>query len=276
MKKNWFALITGVFLLLISGMLIFIGMNRHLIDKKTYYSIGTVIDFKGNIQKETNEIQKLPLKFNDPVFSNHRYTLGENSYIEIEINDQSLNILGPAEFTFNIVDAQAKVVFINFSVFTEILPKDFESKDITLTYKGWMIQSFFDPVRDLKKSEKRNLGGLIDTGTEPLVKDIPKSKPLPIPEEEKNSYLEEIISIKRPLLKKCYENYLLDNPMATGELVVEFTLNTRGRVSSAKVKDSSFFRSEAFKLCIVNVFKQIRSRPFSGDHIQVTYPIEFM
>ena len=137
-----------------------------------------------------------------------------------------------------------------------------------------MIQSFFDPVRDFQESEKRELEGLSDIGTKPTEEEL--GDPLPIPEEEKSSYLEEIISIKRPLLKKCYENYLLDNPMATGELVVEFTLNTNGRVSSAKVKDSSFFRSEAFKLCIVNVFKQIRSRPFSGDHIQVTYPIEFM
>jgi hypothetical protein len=274
MKKNWLAFTIGVFLLLISCTLIFIGMNKHLVDKKVYYSIGTIVDFKGDILKETDEDKKLSLKFNDLVYSNHRYTLGDDSYIEIEINGQSLNILGPAEFTFNVVDAQARVVFINFSEFTEVLPKNFESKNVNLTYRGWMIQSFFDPVRDFEESEKRTLEGLTDVGTEPDPEEV--GEPQPIPEEEKSSYLEEIISIKRPLLKKCYENYLLDNPMATGELVVEFTLNTNGKVSSAKVKDSSFFRSEGFKLCIVNVFKQIRSRPFSGDHIQVTYPIEFM
>ena len=275
MKKNWFIFFIGVLLLLIGCTLVFIAMNKHLINKKVYYSIGTVVDFKGDIQKETeDEGQKLSLKLNDTIFSNHRYTLGNESYIEIEINGQKLSILGPAEFTFNVVDAQARVVFINFSEFTETLPKDFESKNINLTYRGWMIQSFFNPVRDLEESEKRKLEGLTNVGDEPTPEDV--KEPLPIPEEEKNSYLEEIISIKRPLLKKCYENYLLSNPMATGELVVEFTLNTNGKVSSAKVKDSSFFRGEAFKLCIVNVFKQIQSRPFSGDHIQVTYPIEFM
>ena len=296
MKKNWLAFVIGVFLLFISYALVFINVNKRPVDKKIYYSIGTVVDFKGDIQKKTNETKKLPLNFNDTVFSNHHYTLDENSYIEIEINNQNLNILGPAEFTFNVADAQARVVFINFSVFTETLPKDFESKNITLTYRGWMIQPFFDPVKDFEESEKRKLEGLIDVDTELSVKNSLKSsfenslkksvknsvkgkdisKPPPIPEEEKNSYLEEIISIKRPLLKKCYENYLLDNPMATGELIVEFTLNTNGRVSSAKIKDSSFFKSKGFKLCIVNVFKQIRSRPFSGDHIQITYPIEFM
>ena len=274
MKKNWLALIIGVLLLLVSCSLIFIGMNQHLVGKKVFYAIGTIVDFKGDILKETDEERKLPLKFNDPVYSNHRYQLGNDSYIEIEINGQTLNILGPAEFTFNVIDAQSRVVFINFREFTEVLPKDFESKSINLTYRGWMIQSFFDPVRDFEESEKRELEGLNSINSEPTAEEL--SEPLPIPENEKSSYLEEIISIKRPLLKKCYENYLLDNPMATGDLVVEFTLNTNGRVSSAKVKDSSFFRSEGFKLCIVNVFKQVRSRPFTGDHIQVTYPIEFM
>jgi len=276
MKKNWLALFIGVLLLLVSCSLIYIGMNKHLTKSKVYYSIGSVVDFKGDVKKETDEAARLTLKFGDQVFSNHKYTLGEESYIEIEINGQSLNILGPAEFTFNVVDAKARLVFINFSEFTEILPKDFESQSISLTYKGWMIQSFFDPVKDFENSDKQELQGLKDIANEDVETVEDTEEPLPIPEEEKSSYLEEIISVKRPLLKKCYENYLLDNPMATGELVVEFTLNSSGRVSSAKVKDSSFFRSEAFKLCIVNVFKQIRSRPFSGDHIQVTYPIEFM
>ena len=274
MKKNWLALVVGVVLLLISCSLLFIGTSKYLVNKKVFYAIGTVVDFKGNILKEADEDRKLALDFNDPVYSNHRYKLGEDSYIEIEINGQTLNVLGPAEFTFNVIDAQSRIVFINFSEFTEVLPKDFESKSISLTYRGWMIQSFFDPVEDFENSEKRELEASGSINSEPTKEEL--SEPLPIPEDQKSSYLEEIISIKRPLLKKCYENYLLDNTMATGDLIVEFTLNTNGRVSSAKVKDSSFFRSEGFKLCIVNVFKQIRSRPFTGDHIQVTYPIEFM
>ncbi len=275
MKKNWLALTLGILLFFTGCLMVVFGLNKHWLGQKFYYSIGKVIDFKGEVLKQTDlDTKKSQVTFNDKIYSNHKYYLKKDSYVEMEINTQTLNIVGPAVFTFNVLSSKSKTVFINFNEFTEILPKDFKSENINLTYKGWTIEAFFDPVKDLENSEKRNLKGL--NSFEELGDEVVSEEPLPLLEEEKSSYIEEIISIKRPLLKKCYENYLQDNPMSTGSLMVEFTLSTSGRVSSAKVKDSSFFRSESFKLCIVNVFKQIRSRPFSGDHIQVTYPIEFM
>jgi len=276
MNKSWITLFSGLMLLLVSCVLIFFSMNKHLNNEKLFYTIGKIADVKGDVKKENDGKKTNKIKFNDLIYSNDKYTLGSDSYIEIEIDGETLNIIGPAEFTFNVMDANSRLVFVNFSEFTELLPKDFESKKINLTYRGWLIQPFFDPQKDFESSQKQKLQGYKSDFKDEISEQQEGIEPQPIPEEDKSSYLEEIISIKRPLLKKCYENYLLDNPMATGELVVEFTLSSNGKVSSAKVKDSSFFRGESFKLCIVNVFKQIKSRPFSGEHIQVSYPIEFM
>lgn len=273
MTKGVIVLILGFCLLIISGALLYINLNTHLLTDKTYYRIGTIEDYKGKVTKFTQDVKTDKIGFGDPIFSNQAFTLENESYLEVQINSETVNILGPAKFSFNVVNPNTKKVFINFNQFTEVLPKKFESDSIILTYKGWTVEPFFNPKTDLEKSEKT----LLDKSPNAFDEDtaFEETEPKPIPEEEKPSYLEEIISIKRPLLKKCYENYLKENPLATGELTVEFTLQNNGRVSSARVKDSSFFRSELFKTCIVNVFKQIRSRPFAGDTLQVTYPIEF-
>lgn len=273
MIKGVLSLVLGFVLLIISGGLLYLNLNTHLLGDKTYYKIGAVEDYKGNVFKHSPDSKTNRIDFGDPIYSNQAYVLEDNSYIEVQINKETINILGPAKFNFNIVNPSSRKVFINFSEFTEVLPKRFESDSIQLTYKGWTIEPFFNPKTDLEKSDKTQLEKSEDRLEEDVA--VEEKEPQPIPEEEKPSYLEEIISIKRPLLKKCYENYLKENPMATGELTVEFTLQNNGRVSSARVKDSSFFRSELFKTCIVNVFKQIRSRPFAGDTLQVTYPIEF-
>lgn len=237
---------------------------------KVQYEVGYVKAVKRRASRKLKYSQSEKILKNDKVYSKETYILKDKASLNMILSGEEITILGPAKFSLSVIFPESKRVFINFSEFSKVKAKP-ELKNITLTYKGWVIESYFSK-KDLEKTSNQEIKSLTVSDQDPDVPETSQKKEL-----NKESMLDELIAAKRSLLKRCYENYLRKNPMATGKLVVEFQLQDTGKVSASRIKDSSFFKDESFKNCIQDVFLRIKTSPFEveGGHLTVTYPIEF-
>ncbi len=260
-KLFFFLFSLGLICLSIAGLSLFLSLNPSLLKPQIQYEIGSVVSTTGSVEKYLTESKRKPVIIKQKIYSKERFILAPNSVITLILSDEEITLFGPADVNFQVISPETKKVFINFSEFKEVSPKN-EFQNLILTYKGWIIKPYFNK-NDLKDSTHHDIN--IPAKSKDTSNNILNKKPL----------LDELIANKRSLLKKCYENYLRKNPMATGKLVVEFTLQRTGKVSSSRIKDSSFFKDELFKNCIIEVFTRIKTLPFDGSSILVTYPIEF-
>ncbi len=262
--------ISGLLCLLFAGLNLFVSLNPSVLRPKVQYELGLIDSTKGSVKRMLKLSQKESAKKSDKVYSKETYTLKKNASLSMTLADEKITVLGPAKFSLSVVSPESKKLFINFSEFNKVDSKE-GLKNITLTYKGWVIESYFskEDLVDTSNQEIKSLTSSNEEGADEEEKGMSA--------DNKEAMLDEMIAAKRTLLKKCYENYLRQNPMATGKLVVEFQLKDTGRVSASRVKDSSFFKDESFKSCIQDVFLRIQTKPFQveGGHIKVTYPIEF-
>ncbi len=258
-----FLFLLGLICLAIAGLSLFAGLNPALLKPTIQYEIGHITSFKGKAEKATFPSGRERLLKKQKVYSKERFILGRRASITFKLSGESITVFGPADLNLEVISPETKKVFINFSKFEEVRPKE-NFSNLTLTYKGWLIEPYFEK-EDLNSSSSRSIKASTISHGEDSSHKSPREK----------NFLNELIASKRSLLKRCYENYLRKNPMATGKLVVEFTLQNSGRVSSSRVKDSSFFKDESFKNCLQDVFRRIKTKPFEGDAIPVTYPIEF-
>jgi TonB family protein len=229
------------------------------------YEIGEVFKLSGSLELSTGKGESLDVSSGQKVHSKESFVLGEGSSATFILSGEKIEIVGPAKFDFEVISPESQEVFVNLENFQEFNPKDGFDK-LNLTYTGWTLEPSFTK-KDLESAKKQDIDLPAINNTD--VEDAATPKPT------SESVLDELIASKRSLLKRCYENYLRKNPLATGELVVEFTLQNSGKVSSSRVKDSSFFKDETFKSCVQDVFKRIKTSPFEGDSILVTYPIQF-
>lgn len=70
----------------------------------------------------------------------------------------------------------------------------------------------------------------------------------------------------------CYERGLQKDPQLTGRVAVNFIIAASGRVSMAKVQDSSL-QSSSVESCIVGKLRQWKfPKPYGQVNVQVTYP----
>lgn len=265
MKSNklfLFLFSLGLICLAFAGLSLFLGLNPSLFKPPVQYRIGSILSVKGDVTIGLIASSREAAVKDRFVYSKERVVLKGNSSATFKLSGESITISGPADLTLEVISPETKKIFINFSKFKEVSPKD-EFKNLILTYKGWVIEPYFNS-NDLNSStlQKIQTHSISD-------EERPDDKP------EEDDLLNELIASKRSLLKRCYENYLRKNPMATGKLVIEFTLQNTGKVSSSKIKDSSFFKDGAFRNCLQDVFRRIKTDPFEGPSILITYPIEF-
>jgi hypothetical protein len=263
-KTFLFLFFSGLVCIFIAGLSLFISLNPNIFKDKIQYEVGTVEGFNGSVDRLQGE-DSWAVSIGQALYSKEEFKVEPGGSISLQLAKENIKILGPAQFEIQVISPEKAQVFINFSKYTNVEPKDgFEQ--IKLTFDGWLIEPYFS-AEDLGSNNTRelNLPAISNEDTEGSQDTS----------EMKESMLDELIGAKRDLLKRCYENYLRKNPMATGKLVVEFSLQNSGRVSSSRIKDSSFFKDETFKNCVQDVFTRIKTTPFSGDSILVTYPIEF-
>lgn len=259
-----FLFFSGLVCILIAGLSLFISLNPNVFKNKVQYEVGFVKDFRGSVSLISGEDSDLVSK-SLPLYSKEEFKVGPESSVTLMLAKEIITIVGPAQFDIQVISPEKAQVFLNFSKYTDVEPK-ISFEQIKLTFNGWLIEPYFNEG-DLETENTKELSLPAISGGD--------SENTQETSEMKESMLDELIGAKRDLLKRCYENYLRKNPMATGNLVVEFTLKNSGRVSSSRIKDSSFFKDESFKNCVQDVFTRIKTTPFSGDAILVTYPIEF-
>jgi len=262
-KLFLFLFFSGLVCIFVAGLSLFISINPQIFKDKIQYEVGKVLRSKGRVQILKDD-SRVRVDSGRKVYSKEEFFVAKNSFVSLSLANENIKILGPAQFELQVVSPEKAQVFINFSKYTDVDPK-LSFEQIHLTFNGWLIEPYFKES-DLNTSKTQDISmpaiqGGSSNGTDTS--------------EMKESMLDELIGAKRDLLKRCYENYLRNNPMATGKLVAEFTLQNSGRVSSSRIKDSSFFKDETFKNCVQDVFTRIKTSAFSGDAILVTYPIEF-
>jgi len=264
-KLFLFLFFSGLVCIFVAGLSLFISLNPNVFKKKVQYEVGSVVSFKGNVSlingSESSSVEK-----NQSLYSKEEFKVARGATVSLMLAKENIKIMGPAQFDIQVMSPEKAEVFVNFSKYTDVEPKlDFDQ--IKLTFNGWLIEPYFNEG-DITTSNSQEVSFPAISSSE----DADSNKDT---SEMKESMLDELIGAKRDLLKRCYENYLRKNPMATGKLVVEFSLQNSGRVSSSRIKDSSFFKDETFKNCVQDVFTRIKTTPFTGDAILVTYPIEF-
>ncbi len=74
-------------------------------------------------------------------------------------------------------------------------------------------------------------------------------------------------------IKACYERSLRRAPTLMGRLQIEFTINTGGRVSAARVTDSTL-PTEVGE-CVIGRIRSLRFAPPDGGPVTVSYPFFF-
>ncbi|MGH1469155.1 MAG: hypothetical protein ACRBBP_09790, partial [Bdellovibrionales bacterium] len=218
MKNNKLFLLLfslGLFCIIFAGLSLYLSLNPSILKPQIQYEIGSVVSLDGSVKKTTLTSEATTVKSGQKVYSKERFTLGPDAAATFELSGEEISFSGPTDVTFEVISPETKKVFVNFSKFDEITPKT-SFENLILTYKGWVIEPYFKKS-DLEDSTPHDI-------TMPAISE--DSSPEDVLDKE--SLLDELIASKRSLLKKCYENYLRKNPMATGKLVVEFTLQNSG------------------------------------------------
>ena len=86
------------------------------------------------------------------------------------------------------------------------------------------------------------------------------------------SYIVLVIKNQQNLLNRCYYQHLRLNPQAKGRIDANLTINPDGNVNRVLIIRSSI-PDPSLQQCVVTVLSRARFRPYNGDPIIFTYPI---
>lgn len=120
----------------------------------------------------------------------------------------------------------------------------------------------------------KGLGNAFGSGKRPVSVNVRAGDPL----VSGGLSQEEILGVIRAQLNQirhCYEKLLQRKPNASGKVNVQFVVGTNGRVSSAKVKNSTI-RDGAMTGCVTSVVRRWSfPKPRGGSAVTVNYPFSF-
>ena len=94
------------------------------------------------------------------------------------------------------------------------------------------------------------------------------------PNKLSNEYIEKVVRQQRSLFEDCLANGLRDDGVASGDILVGFSILPSGKTADVKAI-SNQLTSKKLKNCVLNVFQRIRFRSFQGKPIDFSYPINF-
>jgi len=89
-----------------------------------------------------------------------------------------------------------------------------------------------------------------------------------------SEYIQDTLKRQIPAFDKCYKQLLQRTPGVVGEVVLTFTIERSGKISSSDVSTSTIADSE-FKRCLSEVVRRVNFNSFSGDPITSTFPMSF-
>jgi hypothetical protein len=108
---------------------------------------------------------------------------------------------------------------------------------------------------------------------------IAETEPAPIPTTSANGTLsdQQIVSAmtsQKPLLNRCYAQYLQSHPDGQGQVEMSFVIQPAGILSQLQFLSSNLGDDSVLR-CIREVFSRSRFPSFSGAAIVVNYPLVF-
>ncbi len=95
-----------------------------------------------------------------------------------------------------------------------------------------------------------------------------------LPSTLSQSQISSVVNRNLARIKFCYDSQLRRNPNLTGKVIVNFTVEGSGKVSSVAVK-SRRFRGSYLDTCVTGAIRSWRFPRFSGDPVSVDYPFIF-
>ncbi|PWU14014.1 MAG: hypothetical protein C5B49_13840 [Bdellovibrio sp.] len=83
-----------------------------------------------------------------------------------------------------------------------------------------------------------------------------------------------LVGTQRGNFMKCYTKLLQKEPEAKGDLSLNFTIETSGRVGSIEVS-APRLQDDEFRKCISSVLNRVQFRTFTGAAISTYFPLKF-
>lgn len=89
--------------------------------------------------------------------------------------------------------------------------------------------------------------------------------------------IQQVVKDNRKPVRKCYDDARKDLPTLTGDMVIHFVIDPKGKVQKAELnRDKSTLKSPAVVDCAIEAIKKIQFPPSSrGMDTEVNYPYNF-
>ena len=73
---------------------------------------------------------------------------------------------------------------------------------------------------------------------------------------------------------KCFGQLIQKNPLASGQVLISFTIEKMGSTTKVEISKSDILDS-SFKSCLIEVVARTHFRAFSGASITTVFPLKF-
>jgi hypothetical protein len=89
-----------------------------------------------------------------------------------------------------------------------------------------------------------------------------------------SEYIQDTLKRQIPAFDKCYKQLLQRTPGILGEVVLTFSIERTGKISSVDTSTATISDAD-FKRCLTEVVRRVEFKSFSGDPITSTFPMNF-
>lgn len=101
----------------------------------------------------------------------------------------------------------------------------------------------------------------------------------PLPDQQNKEQIsqmeiETILNSKKNDFFKCFGQLIQKNPLASGQVLISFTIEKLGNTSKVEVSKSDI-NDISFKSCLTEVVARIHFRAFNGSPITTVFPLKF-
>ncbi len=101
----------------------------------------------------------------------------------------------------------------------------------------------------------------------------------PLPETQNKEQItqleiETILNAKKNDFFKCFGQLIQKNPLASGQVLISFTIEKMGSTSKVEISKSDIL-DNSFKSCLIEVVARTHFRAFSGAPIATVFPLKF-
>lgn len=86
--------------------------------------------------------------------------------------------------------------------------------------------------------------------------------------------IENLLNSKKNDFFKCYGQLIQKNPLASGQILISFTIERQGFTSKIEISKSDISDAH-FKACLTEVVARTKFRTFTGNPITTVFPLKF-